>query len=108
MSGDDIVGVLVGVLRNGNHPSCVDSWTNGSGVPCDLCAERLNAADELQRLRNEIVRLRAEREAIEALHQPQEGLDEYMRPEPWCPACANYWPCPTYLLLHPEEERRDA
>ena len=40
--------------------------------------------------------------AIEALHQPQEGLDEHLRPEPWCPACANPWPCETHRLLHPE------
>jgi hypothetical protein len=43
---------------------------------------------------------------IDALHQPKEGFDEYLRPELWCPACANPWPCPTALLLHPEEIRR--
>lgn len=43
-------------------------------------------------------------DAIDALHQPIEGQDEYLRPEPWCPACANPWPCNTHRLLHPEGE----
>jgi hypothetical protein len=43
-------------------------------------------------------------DAIDALHQPQEGLDEYLCTEPWCPACANPWPCETHRLLHPEWE----
>lgn len=84
MSGDDIVERLRQVHQTVPIPSIASLYSN--------------AADE-------IVRLRAEREAIEALHQPQEALDEYLRPEQWCPACANYWPCPTYLLLHPEEAR---
>jgi hypothetical protein len=48
----------------------------------------------------EIERLRAERDAIDALHQPWTEGDN------WCKTCDVAWPCMTARLLHPEEARR--
>lgn len=55
----------------------------------------------------EIERLRAERDAVEALHQrklivyrPNDDHDVI------CNECDKPWPCRTYVLLHPEESRR--
>jgi hypothetical protein len=39
-------------------------------------------------------------EAIDALHQCDPALDYE------CAECFHVWPCPTALLLHPEEARR--
>ena len=53
----------------------------------------------------EIERLRAERDAIDALHQPDP--DYYSpRDRQMCLNCDLEWPCPTYELLHPKEARR--
>jgi len=53
----------------------------------------------------EIERLRAERDAIDALHQPD---PDYYSPRgrQMCLNCDLEWPCPTYELLHPKEARR--
>lgn len=48
---------LVGQLRDGNHPGCVDNHTYQTGAPCSLCAERLTTADALEDLANTIERL---------------------------------------------------
>jgi uncharacterized small protein (DUF1192 family) len=53
----------------------------------------------------EIERLDGERDAIDALHQPDP--DYYSpRDRQMCLNCDLEWPCPTYELLHPEEARR--
>jgi hypothetical protein len=54
----------------------------------------------------EITRLRAERDAIDALHQPDP--DYYSpRDRQMCLNCDLEWPCPTSELLHPKEARRE-
>ena len=62
--------------------------------------ERLRA--ELRTERAEVERLRAERDAIDALHQPCDSPYMYV-----CDACERTYPCPTARLLHPEEARRE-
>jgi hypothetical protein len=58
------------------------------GVGCVRC----EAADEIERLL-------AERDAIDALHQPEAQFDRE-----WCCVCfTEPWPCKTHVLLHPEE-----
>ena len=37
--------------------------------------------------------------AIDAMHGHHEGING-----PYCLACADVWPCPTHLVLHPREE----
>ncbi len=54
------------------------------GVGCVRC----EAADEIERLR-------AERDAIDALHQP-------IGKPAGCCSCWKSWPCKTHRLLHPE------
>jgi hypothetical protein len=44
---------------------------------------------------DEIERLRAERDAIDALHQP-------IGKPAGCCSCWKSWPCKTHRLLHPE------
>ena len=61
--------------------------TIGSDVP-DLAA---TAADE-------IVRLRAVLDAIDALHQPVIDSEWLVKR---CEQCDMEWPCRTHLLLHP-------
>jgi hypothetical protein len=51
-------------------------------------------------LLDEIERLRAERDAIDALHQPDAAPEH----DPQCTACRRFWPCQTHRLLHPEWE----
>jgi hypothetical protein len=46
---------------------------------------------------DEIVRLRAVLDAIDALHQPlTDDFNDY-----WCRGCVYAWPCPTHPLIHP-------
>jgi hypothetical protein len=46
--------------------------------------------------------LRAVLDAIDALHHPHSAFGER-----FCCHCASQdWPCPTHLLLHPEEADR--
>lgn len=53
----------------------------------------------VRQLAIEVQRLRAEREAIDALHQPvTSGEDDEV-----CDECVFFWPCRTHVLLHPEE-----
>jgi hypothetical protein len=91
---DDIVTRL-----RRTHLSCAEAYTHDVGFPpCDLCLERLDAAAEIERLH-------AERDAIDALHQPD---PDYYSPRgrQMCLNCDLDWPCPTYELLHPKEARR--
>jgi len=48
---------------------------------------------------DEIERLRAVLDAIDALHQPYPLGDG--RTSEDCDECGDRWPCPTYLLIHP-------
>lgn len=50
---------------------------------------------------DEIVRLRAVLDAIDALHTSYEDGTEQV-----CHECYGLWPCRTHSLLHPEEARR--
>ena len=66
------------------------------------------AADLIEAQQAEIERLRAERDAVEALHQrkvivhrPNDDHDVI------CNECDKPWPCRTYVLLHPEESRHE-
>lgn len=50
-------------------------------------------------LANEIVRLQAIVATVDDLHLPRLAHDT-------CLACNHNWPCPTRVLIHPEEARR--
>ena len=65
----------------------------------ELTAEREASRLIISDLRAEVERLRAEHDAIDALHQP------IGKPAACC-TCWKAWPCRTHLLLHPEEVRR--
>lgn len=47
---------------------------------------------------DEIVRLRAVLDAVDALHQPYESHIPHMT----CECCGYIWPCDTHLLIHPD------
>lgn len=55
---------------------------------CTFCAARA-----------EIERLQAIVTTVDDLHSPRLAHDT-------CLACDHNWPCPTHLLIHPEEARR--
>lgn len=65
---------------------------------CTNCAKLLDANYDQY---CEIKRLRAERDAIDALHQPVSRWNVI------CAADGMPWPCQTAELLHPEEARRE-
>lgn len=48
---------------------------------------------------DEIERLQAIVTTVDDLHSPRLAHDT-------CLACDHNWPCPTHLLIHPEEARR--
>jgi len=60
------------------------------------------AAEQERLAADEIERLRAVLDAIDALHQPYPLGDGRIR---WqhCDECDFEWPCPTHLLIHPKE-----
>lgn len=69
----------------------------------DLRIERDALLVRLDELVAEVMRLRAERNVIDGLHQP-DVAPEY---DPQCLACRCFWPCRTHLLLHPKGGRRE-
>ena len=93
MSGDDIVERLR--QSNGFRVHHTD---DGPFITADvdLLSE---AADAIEARDTEIGWLRAECDAIDALHQP------IGKPAACC-TCWKAWPCRTHLLLHPKEARK--
>jgi hypothetical protein len=65
------------------------------GVYTEFWQQKLmdEAADEIERLRAEV-------DAIDALHQPN-WHDNSNRQPMWCETCGLDWPCQTARLLHP-------
>lgn len=63
-------------------------------------SRELILAREVLRRQAQIDKLQAERDAIDALHQP-------IGKPAGCGACWKRWPCQTHVLLHPEEARRE-
>jgi hypothetical protein len=59
-----------------------------------------------ERVADEIERLRAVLDAIDALHQPIDNPYD-SEPNSLCGHCLHQWPCETHRLLHPEEARRE-
>jgi hypothetical protein len=64
------------------------------------------AGPKLCKAADEIERLRAVLNAIDALHQPITDHDEGFMPITVCRCCVDSWPCRTHLWLHPNEARR--
>lgn len=57
------------------------------------------AEADARAMRDEIERLQAIVAIVDDLHSPRLAHDT-------CLACYRDWPCPTHLLIHPEEARR--
>jgi hypothetical protein len=82
-----------------------DLLTDAAAVIERLRVENDEQNDDIIRLLSEVVRLRAVRNAIDALHQPDP--DYYSpRDRQMCLNCDLEWPCPTYELLHHQDARR--
>jgi hypothetical protein len=64
--------------------------------------ERL-AADEIERLRAEVLSFRALMNAISAIHRPvyDDDIDSPTSGDTFCASDDEAWPCSTHLLLHP-------
>ena len=63
-----------------------------------LAEEGSEVVDLAATAADEIERLRAVLDAIDALHQPYPLGDG--RTSEDCDECGDRWPCPTYLLIH--------
>ena len=59
----------------------------------------LSMVERITELEAEIERLQAIVTTVDDLHSPRLAHDT-------CLACDCNWPCPTHLLIHPEEARR--
>ena len=72
---------------------------------CDKRHARRNLPnpDEAHKAADEIVRLRAVLDSIDALHWRKTEFPECGNDE-WCGGCGWPWPCPDHLLLHPAPE----
>jgi len=66
---------------------------------------RLVAPEDCNEAADEIERLRAVLDAIDALHQPIDNPYD-SEPNSLCGHCLHQWPCKTHRMLHPEEARR--
>ena len=93
-----------GDYRDGEWTAEGDRWLrhfwDGSELRVDELADAIMdlISKETRDQETEIERLRAERDAIDALHQPIiVGA---------CRQCNCTWPCQTHVLLHPKEARR--
>lgn len=93
---DDIVKRLYDHHHERNHGEI--ALPTGLAGMFTVGCQRCEAAAEIERLR-------AERDAIAALHQPD---PEYYSPRDrqMCLNCDLEWPCPTYELLHHQDARR--
>ena len=118
---DDIVKRLYDHHHERNHGEI--ALPTGLAGMFTVGCQRCEAAAEIERLRaeverkcvqcvdetthqaKEIIALRAERDAIDALHQPD---PEYYSPRDrqMCLNCDLEWPCPTYELLHHQDAHR--
>ncbi len=65
-------------------------------------SRELILAREVLRRQAQIDKLQAERDAVDALHQPEHSISGT-----YCCLCIELWPCETHVLLHPEEARRE-
>jgi hypothetical protein len=56
---------------------------------------------------DEVKRLQAVVDAVDALHQPEVWRGPLDDSEVYCSQCSTDWPCATYLLVHPEGSNHD-